>query len=70
MMAERAKLFQEIQEPDLSRFTPRTDALPAPAIEQVRDVSAAAGFPSRDAVRPVATPSSIRRSEPTPKLLT
>jgi hypothetical protein len=52
MMADRAKLFDEVQEPDLSRFTPRTTAMPAPAIEQVRDVSAAAGFPNRDAARP------------------
>jgi hypothetical protein len=64
MMAERAKLFQEIQEPDLSRFVPRTDALPAPAIEQVRDVSAAAGFPNRDAVRPVAPAPPIRQVAP------
>jgi len=50
---ERSKLFEE--EPDLSRFTPRTDPKPAPAIEQVRGVSAAAGFPTRDAVRaPIA----------------
>jgi hypothetical protein len=50
-MADRAKLFEEVQEPDLSRFTPRASPIPAPAIEQVRDVSAAAGFPNRDAVR-------------------
>jgi hypothetical protein len=54
MMAERAKLFEEVQEPDLSRFTPRTTDLSAPEIEQVRDVSAAAGFPNRDPVRPAA----------------
>ena len=36
MTGERAKLFEEVQEPDLSRFTPRTDPVPAPAIEQVR----------------------------------
>jgi hypothetical protein len=39
MMADRVKLFDEVQEPDLSRFEPRTAASPAPAIEQVRDVS-------------------------------
>jgi hypothetical protein len=50
---ERSKLFEE--ESDLSRFTPRTDPKPAPTIEQVRGVSAAAGFPNRDAVRaPIA----------------
>jgi hypothetical protein len=54
MMAERAKLFEEVQEPDLSRFAPRTTDPPVPAIEQVRDVSAAAGFPNRDPVRPAA----------------
>jgi hypothetical protein len=54
MMAERAKLFEEVQEPDLSRFAPRTTATPAPAIEQVRDVSTAAGFPNRDPIRPEA----------------
>ena len=61
MMAERAKLFEEVQEPDLSRFTPRTDAAPAAAIEQVRDVSTAAGFPSRDPVRP---PPLVRQVAP------
>jgi len=53
-MAERAKLFDEVPEPDLSRFTPRATPAPAPAIEQVRDVSAAAGFPNRDLIRPDA----------------
>ena len=53
-MAERAKLFEEVQDPDLSRFTPRTTTTPAPAIEQVRDVSTAAGFPNRDPIRPEA----------------
>jgi hypothetical protein len=51
MTGERAKLFEEVPEPDLSRFKPRTDAEPAPTIEQVRGASAAAGFPSRDPVR-------------------
>lgn len=55
-MAERAKLFEEVQEPDLSRFTPRTDPIVVPAIEQVRDVSAAAGFPNRDPIRAAAPP--------------
>lgn len=50
-MSERAKLFEEVPDPDLSRFTPRTDAEPAPPIEQVRGISAAAGFPTRDPVR-------------------
>jgi len=56
MMAERAKLFEEVQDPDLSRFAPRTTTTttPAPAIEQVRDVSTAAGFPNRDPIRPEA----------------
>ena len=53
-MAERAKLFDEVPEPDLGRFTPRATPAAAPAIEQVRDVSAAAGFPNRDAIRTVA----------------
>lgn len=51
MIAERAKLFEPDAEPDLSRFAPRTDTPPAPPIEAVRTVSAAAGFPNRDAVR-------------------
>jgi len=59
MMAERAKLFEEVQESDLSRFAPRTDQIPAPTIEQVRDVSAAAGFPNRDPVRAPARAASI-----------
>jgi hypothetical protein len=47
MTVERAKLFDADHEPDLSRFTPRTDdEAPAPRIEQVRGVSAAAGFPN------------------------
>jgi hypothetical protein len=54
MMADRVKLFDEVQEPDLSRFAPRTLPISAPAIEQVRNASAAAGFPNRDAVRPEA----------------
>jgi hypothetical protein len=56
MMAERAKLFEEVREPDLSRFTPRTDPIVVPAIAQVRDVSAAAGFPNRDPIRAAAPP--------------
>ncbi len=51
MTGERAKLFEEVPEPDLSRFKPQTDAEPAPAIEEVRGISAAAGFPNRDPVR-------------------
>ena len=51
MTGERAKLFEEVPEPDLSRFKPRTDTEPAPAIDQVRGASAAAGFPNRDPVR-------------------
>ena len=51
MTDERAKLFEEMPEPDLSRFKPRTNAEPAPPIEEVRGISAAAGFPNRDPVR-------------------
>ena len=50
-MSGRAKLFEEVPDPDLSRFAPKTEIDPAPAIEQVRGVSTAAGFPTRDAVR-------------------
>lgn len=50
-MSGRAKLFDEVPDPDLSRFAPKTEIEPAPAIEQVRGVSAAAGFPTRDPVR-------------------
>ena len=55
-MADRAKLFEEVQDPsdDLSRFAPRPTAPPAPPIEQVREVSTAAGFPNRDARQPIA----------------
>ena len=55
-MADRAKLFEEGQDPsdDLSRFAPRPTARPEPPIEQVREVSTAAGFPNRDARRPIA----------------
>jgi hypothetical protein len=52
MMAERSKLFED-DEPDLSQFAPRTDdAAPLPRLEEVRGVSNAGGFPSRDS-RPV-----------------
>jgi hypothetical protein len=55
-MSERAKLFDD-EDPDLSRFAPREDnAPPAPALSEVREVSAAAGFPNRDAVRPSVIP--------------
>jgi len=50
-MNDRAKLFEEIPDPDLSRFTPRTDHESAPPIEQVRGLSNAAGFPTRDPIR-------------------
>jgi hypothetical protein len=52
MIAERQKLFDERpEEPDLSRFAPRTDTPSAPSIEAVRSVSTAAGFPNRDPMR-------------------
>jgi hypothetical protein len=55
MISERAKLFDDDPEgePDLSRFTPVADPPTAPPLEQVRGVSSAAGFPNRDAVRPI-----------------
>jgi hypothetical protein len=58
-MAERARLFEEVQEPDLGRFAPRTDPIRAPAIEQVRNASKAAGFPNRDPVRAPARAAPI-----------
>src|SRR3954467_15470384 len=52
MMAERSKLFDDA-EPDLSQFTPRTeDPPPLPPLAEVRGISNAGGFPSRDS-RPV-----------------
>ncbi|MGA8194251.1 MAG: hypothetical protein WB902_12860, partial [Acetobacteraceae bacterium] len=52
MIAERQKLFHERpEEPDLSRFAPRTDMPSGPSIDAVRSVSAAAGFPNRDPMR-------------------
>ena len=53
-MSGRAKLFDEVPDPDLSRFAPKTENEPAPDLGQVRGVSAAAGFPMRDPVRPLA----------------
>ena len=53
-MSGRAKLFEEMPDPDLSRFTPKTEDKPAPDLGQVRGVSAAAGFPTRDPVKPAA----------------
>jgi hypothetical protein len=49
-MAERAKLFDD-DEPDLSKFAPQAPAS-APPLTEVRGVSTAGGFPSRD-VSPV-----------------
>lgn len=55
-MSERANLFDD-EEPDLTRFEPRRDdAPPAPALSEVREVAAAAGFPNRDAERPSLIP--------------
>jgi hypothetical protein len=53
-MSGRAKLFEEVPDPDLSRFTPKTKDESAPDLEQVRGVSAAAGFPTRDPVKSAA----------------
>jgi hypothetical protein len=55
-MSGRAKLFEEVPDPDLSRFTPKAkdDSDPAPNLEEVRGVSAAAGFPTRDPVKSAA----------------
>jgi hypothetical protein len=64
MSPERAKLFEDDEEPDLSRFAPRTDPIPAPAIEQVREVSTAGGFPNRDASRPEPPRSELPRVAP------
>lgn len=55
MTGERAKLFEEVPEPDLSRFAPRIAGEgQAPGLAEVREVSTAAGFPNRDPMRPVA----------------
>ena len=55
-MAQRPKLFEEVPEADLSRFTPKADrpAAAGPALEEVRAVSAAAGFPSREPALPAS----------------
>jgi hypothetical protein len=50
-MAERSKLFDDDQEPDLSQFTPKSASeppTPQPTLAEVRGVANAAGFPSRD----------------------
>lgn len=48
-MAERFKLFDDEPEPDLSQFKPRIETVqPAPTLAEIRGVSAAGGFPSRD----------------------
>lgn len=54
-MAERSKLFGDDEpEPDLSQFQPRTTPPPArpPTLAEVRGISTAGGFPTRDS-RPV-----------------
>ena len=55
MMAERVKLFEEVPEPDLSRFAPRTGEGQGPTLDEVRQVSTAAGFPNRDPT-PISSP--------------
>jgi hypothetical protein len=49
-MSARPNLFEEDDDLDLSVFAPRPDAgLNAPSVEQIRTVTAAARFPSRQA---------------------
>jgi hypothetical protein len=61
-MAQRPKLFEEIPDADLSRFAPRTNrpAPAGPALQEIRAVSAAAGFPSREPA-PLAQPVQPKR---------
>ena len=62
----RTRKIHEIPEPDLRRFAPReagqgTTPL-APALDEVREISAAAGFPSRDALaRSLQAPPLVER---------
>lgn len=56
-MAERPSLFEESDDIDLTAFAPRPAPPPdAPPVEQVRAVSEAARFPSRQAPPPVPMP--------------
>ena len=57
MMAERPKLFEEADDLDLATFTPRSAPSPnPPPVEQVRAVTEAARFPSRQAPPAVSAP--------------
>jgi hypothetical protein len=57
MTAERAPLFGQEDDFDLSGFRPK----PRAKSEQVRDVAEHAGFRSREAVAPVATSATSPR---------
>ena len=47
MSGSRPKLFEDGDDLDLGRFTPKSAAQPAPTPEVVRQISEAGGFPSR-----------------------
>ena len=51
-MTERPNLFEESDDLDLSAFTPRQTPADPPPVEQVRAVTEAARFPSRQAPPP------------------
>jgi hypothetical protein len=50
----RASVFEDLEEPaiDISAFTARVAAPPSPTQEQVKAVSEAANFPSREVAKP------------------
>jgi hypothetical protein len=60
-MAKRSSVFEEPDELDVSGFAPKTAAVSAPPPEEVRQVSEAAKFRSRE---PVSTPMA---APPPPK---
>ena len=63
MANDRLSVFEDSDDIDLSAFKPKTEANPLkPAPEQVRVVSEAARFPSREAVAPVSVAAPTKRT--------
>ena len=62
MTSRRASIFEEPDELDVSGFTPKTTAMPAPPPEAVREVSEAAKFRSREPAK-----HAIAAAPPPPK---
>ena len=64
MSSERASIFDQGPEIDISGFTPRTTAMPAAERDQVKEISEAANFVSREPAisAPPATSAPVART--------